>query len=59
MTILLNNRTEASVRIYYERAQQPEIKAVLPQKAQNVEEAIADYSGLREQVLHYEWGEME
>ena len=43
MIVLLNDRTEASVRIYFERAQQPEIKAMLPQKAQNVEEAIADY----------------
>ena len=43
MAVLLDNRTEASVRIYYEESQQPEIKAMLPQKARSVEEAIADY----------------
>ena len=43
MAVLLGNRTEVSVRRYYEKSQQAEIKAMLPQKAQSVEEAIADY----------------
>ena len=43
MDIYLGNRTAETVRIYFEKANQPEIKAVLPQKAQTVEEALADY----------------
>ena len=41
--IALGERSEETVRIYFSRAQQPMIKAVLPQKAQTVEEALADY----------------
>lgn len=41
--IALGERNEETVRIYFSRAQQPSIKAFLPQKAQNVEEALADY----------------
>ena len=41
--VSLRTRTADSVRIYFEKAQDPEIKAVLPQKAQTVEEALADY----------------
>ena len=41
--IRLGDRTAETVRIYFEKAQQPEIKAVLPQKAQTVEEALADF----------------
>ncbi|MBQ9459306.1 MAG: GNAT family N-acetyltransferase [Oscillospiraceae bacterium] len=43
MTITLDDRTERTVRIYYELSQQPVIKAMLPQKAQSVEEAVCDY----------------
>lgn len=43
MDICLGNRTAETVRIYFEKANQPEIKAVLPQKAQTVEEALDDY----------------
>ena len=43
MNIYLGNRTADTVRIYFEKANQPEIKAVLPQKAQTVEEALEDY----------------
>lgn len=43
MEICLGTRTEETVRIYFERAQDPFIKAVLPQKAQTVEEALRDY----------------
>ena len=43
MDIYLGNRTAETVRTYFEKANQPEIKAVLPQKAQTVEEALADY----------------
>ena len=43
MDICLGNRTAETVRVYFEKANQPEIKAVLPQKAQTVEEALADY----------------
>ena len=43
MEIRLGDRTAETVRIYFEKAQDPGIKAVLPQKAQSVEEALADY----------------
>ena len=43
MDIYLGNRTAETVRVYFEKTNQPEIKAVLPQKAQTVEEALADY----------------
>lgn len=43
MNISLGNRTADAVRIYFEKSNQPEIKAVLPQKAQTVEEALEAY----------------
>ena len=43
MTVLLHDRTEATVRKYYEKSQQPIIKSMLPQKAKSVEEAVSDY----------------
>ena len=43
MTVLLLDRTEATVRKYYEKSQQPIIKSMLPQKAKSVEEAVSDY----------------
>lgn len=43
MIITLENRTAESVRTYFEQANRPEIKALLPQKAKTVEEALADY----------------
>ena len=43
MKITLQPRTEETVRIYFENAQQPAIRRTLPQKAQTVEEALADF----------------
>jgi len=43
MTITLNPRTRETVRIYFEKANTPQIRALLPQKAQTVEEALSDY----------------
>ena len=43
MIITLETRTADSVRTYFEKANRPEIKQVLPQKAKTVEEALADY----------------
>ena len=43
MEVRLGNRTAETVKIYFEKANKPEIKAVLPQKAKTVEEALADY----------------
>ncbi len=43
MHICLENRTEETVKIYFEKANTPKIKAMLPQKAQTAEEALADY----------------
>ena len=43
MTVTLGERTADSVRIYFEKANKPEIKQVLPQKAKTVEEALEDY----------------
>ena len=42
-SIVLGDRTEETVRIYFEQAQKTSIKSMLPQKATTVEEAIADY----------------
>lgn len=43
MNISLRNRTDETVKIYFEKANRPEIEKVLPQKAQTVEEALEDY----------------
>lgn len=43
MKIELRERTEETVAIYFEKAQDVEIKKVLPQKAQTLEEALEDY----------------
>lgn len=43
MEISLGTRTADTVRIYFEKANRPEIRQALPQKATNVEEALADY----------------
>ena len=43
MTITLEKRTAESVRIYFEKANRPEIRQTLPQKAKTVEEALEDY----------------
>lgn len=43
MLITLEKRTADTVRIYFEKANQQEIKQVLPQKAKTVEEALEDY----------------
>ena len=44
MEITLCDRTEDTVAIYFEKAQQPEIKQMLPQKATSVVEALADFA---------------
>lgn len=43
MLVTLDKRTEETVRLYFEKSQQPFIRAVLPQKARSVEEALDDY----------------
>ena len=43
MKIFLKERAEELVRIYFEKANTAEIRAVLPQKAKTVEEALEDY----------------
>ena len=43
MVISLDERTAETVKVYFERAQHPLIRAMLPQKAQSVEEALDDY----------------
>ena len=43
MKIELRERTEETVAIYFAKAQDAEIKKVLPQKAQTLEEALEDY----------------
>lgn len=44
MNVTLCERTAKTVAIYFEKAQQPIIRKTLPQKAQSVEEALADYA---------------
>ncbi len=43
MNITLEERTEETVRIYFEKAKDPYIRKMLPQKANSVEEAVSDY----------------
>lgn len=43
MKIVLKDRTEENVRLYFEKSQQNEIKQMLPQKAKTVEEAVEDF----------------
>ena len=43
MNVTLAPRTQETVRIYFREAQEPSIRRDLPQKAQTVEEALADY----------------
>ena len=43
MTVELKERTEAHVRTYFARTRDPEIQALIPQTAQSVEQAVADY----------------
>ena len=43
MEICLGERTVLTVKIYFERANSPVIRAVLPQKAKTVEEALEDF----------------
>jgi hypothetical protein len=43
MDITLRQRTAETVREYFIRANTPEIKEMLPQKAKTVEEALVDY----------------
>lgn len=47
MEITLHERTEDTVRIYFEKAQQPFIRSMLPQRAKTVEEALAAYRHTR------------
>lgn len=43
MDIYLGERTADTVKIYFEKANNPIIKQMLPQKARSVEEALDDY----------------
>ena len=43
MKILLADRTEETVKVYFEKSKQLEIKSMLPQKAKSVEEAVSDF----------------
>ena len=43
MVITLEQRTADTVRVYFEKAKNLEIKRTLPQKAQPLEEALEDY----------------
>ena len=48
MTITLGDRTEDTVTVYFRRTRVPIIQKVLPQKAQTVEEALADFRRTQE-----------
>lgn len=43
MKVQLGRRTEETVRVYFEKTQCPKIRAMLPQNAQSVEEALRDF----------------
>lgn len=44
MVVTLHDRTPETVSVYFTKAQQPEIKQMLPQKATSVEEALAEFA---------------
>ena len=44
MKIELRERTADHVRIYFQKASDPQIRELLPQSAQTVEEALEDYA---------------
>lgn len=43
MDVYLGDRTPDTVKIYFEKASNPKIKRILPQKAKSVDEALDDY----------------
>ena len=43
MKVTLQERTAETVAVYFEKANTPEIRQVLPQKAKTLEEALSDY----------------
>lgn len=43
MNVVLDDRTAETVAIYFQKANRPEIRRTLPQKAQTLEEALADF----------------
>ena len=43
MSVSLHSRSAETVAVYFEKAQHPVIRKVLPQKAQTVEDAVADF----------------
>ena len=43
MQVTLQERTAETVAVYFEKANTPEIRQVLPQKAKTLEEALSDY----------------
>ncbi len=47
MEIRLGERTGETVKIYFQRANTPEIRRTLPQKAKTLEEALADFRETR------------
>ena len=47
MVISLGERSVETVKTYFIKAQNPEIKSRIPQKAKSIEEAIADYEKSR------------
>ena len=44
VNITLEDRTEKTVTIYFEKAQQPAVRKTLPQKAQTIEDALVDFA---------------
>lgn len=48
MTITLGERTAETVAIYFEKTRSPAIRKTLPQKAQTLEEALADFRRTQE-----------
>ena len=48
MTVTLGERTAETVAVYFEKARSPAIRKTLPQKAQTLEEALADFRKTQE-----------
>ena len=48
MNVILGDRTAETVAVYFEKTRSPVIRQTLPQKAQTVEEALADFRKTQE-----------
>ena len=51
MNVTLKDRTAETAAVYFERTRSPIIRKFLPQKAQTLEEALADFRSPAQEAL--------